>query len=1117
MRRFLKYSTILLLAFLTILIISTIILRHYFPAERIKGMLIAEAEKLIGRKVSVGEVGISLLHGIDISDIYIGENRSYGDIPFVKVKRVTIGYSFSEIFQKRIVFNRIDIEQPEVYIRSSEGKLALSDLIKKPPAEKKPPPEERPTRPTKPFPLTVLLQSCEVRGINLFYDAEDAKGYLKGINIYLNGDLYPFGGINVKVSSRDEDNIGISAKGLTLNAGLLTDLYLALKGTDSVSLQGKVELKGMKAGIKEKRLRPFDIGLGLDLTGGMNGGAKIKTISVAIGKGSSFNLSGSIRELKGLKGVDIKVTGESDLSEVSKIAAEFLPISVRGAFKIDGIRVEGDALDSLKVKSNMSLNRVKVSHKGIKAMVEGSIKAEANSKGDITLSGMRLNLNNAVTVEASANASKWGKGKVSGRVHVVVDNAKSLALLPEEILMKIGKVDISGMTTVDLTTGRDSEKGALKVKISGVSDVRNLSAGPISVGETAVNFSVSSRDLLNGKVVADAGVKVKGVKVSKGDISLSDEDMDMNITASSTDMFRKTAVVEAGIKVHGIGLNKGDVELRNDRTNITIKGVSNDLFERMASIDVGIKLMGIKIRKGDIELNEDQLDTIVSVRGDFKKGDISIKGFEVAIPGLVRSVVDGDIKGWGRDLALNARVDGIDHKRWLEKAPVSIRQKLPGMEIEGKSSITAAVTGGISPKSSTLPNGKGVNPIKITGVFKTAGLGVSLPEKGITVRSSDVEIDFDLSKDVQSISGRMKVGAFQKKDLIDKPVSILAGFEMMTDGQNIKIKNISATIPEKSAYFSVSGEVAGYMKEPRPTLDLALSFHSKDKVDLLKGVNASGGVSFMGVIKSPMEKELELNGGLKFDHLFMSYQDRASVNDLNGEIMMVQGVRYVKGVELIAQQEGGAAYPGTLYDLMRPYMKKGYDLTLKSASFDEYEIGPLNFDIAWNRGRLLIDRYDLSLFDGGIVGSVQAAYVNGMPEYSLYSNIAGIRFDRIFKGSKGGEDVQVNADLNLKGKGTDIEGDVNVTRIGKDILDRALLGLDPTEINPQIVDIRSKLNTLGWVPKEVSIWIRHGELNLDVTLQRRGFTLLNIVGLEKIPVRRVPVGYLIKKGMKKTE
>ena len=94
MRRFFKYSTILLLAFLTILIISTIILRHYFPDERIKGMVLAEAEKAIGRKVSVGEIGISLFHGIDISDIYIGENRSYGDIPFVKIKRVTVGYSF---------------------------------------------------------------------------------------------------------------------------------------------------------------------------------------------------------------------------------------------------------------------------------------------------------------------------------------------------------------------------------------------------------------------------------------------------------------------------------------------------------------------------------------------------------------------------------------------------------------------------------------------------------------------------------------------------------------------------------------------------------------------------------------------------------------------------------------------------------------------------------------------------------------------------------------------------------------------------------------------------------------------------------------------------------------
>ena len=601
-----------------------------------------------------------------------------------------------------------------------------------------------------------------------------------------------------------------------------------------------MELKGMKAGIKGKRLRPFDINLGLDLTGEMNGGAEIKSLSVVVGKGSRFNLSGSIRELKGLKSVDIKATGESDLADVSRIAEEFLPIPVSGSFKIAGIRVEGDAPDSLKVKSNMSLNGVKVSHKGINLQVDGSIKAEANSRGDVTLSGMKVNLSNAVIVEVSANASKWGKGKVSGRAHVVVDNRKSLALLPEEILKKIGKVGISGMTKVEVTGGRISEKGVFKVNISGVSDVRNLSAVPISVGETAVNFSITSDDLLKGKVVADVGVKGKGIKLNKDDISVSDESVDFSLSATSMNIFKAD----------------GDVNAQ-------------------------VRLRGIKVKKGDIELSEDQLDTSVSVFGDFKKGDILIKGFEVAVPMLVKAGVDGDIKGWGQELALNARVNDIEHKRWLEKLPAPIRQKLPKMEVEGKSSITASATGR--------------NSFKITGTFKTEGLGVYLPDNGIDVRDSEGSIDFDISKEVQSISGRMKVGSFQKSGLLDKPVSILTGFELMTDGPNIKIKNISATIPEKAASFSVSGEVAGYMKEPRPILDLALSFHPREKVDLLKGVNAAGGVFFRGGIKSPREKELEMNGGLKFDHLFISYQDRASVNDLNGEIKMVPRCQIRKG------------------------------------------------------------------------------------------------------------------------------------------------------------------------------------------------------------------------------
>lgn len=46
-----KSLAILLLALLSILIISTIILRHYFPPERIKALILAEAEKATGRKV----------------------------------------------------------------------------------------------------------------------------------------------------------------------------------------------------------------------------------------------------------------------------------------------------------------------------------------------------------------------------------------------------------------------------------------------------------------------------------------------------------------------------------------------------------------------------------------------------------------------------------------------------------------------------------------------------------------------------------------------------------------------------------------------------------------------------------------------------------------------------------------------------------------------------------------------------------------------------------------------------------------------------------------------------------------------------------------------------------
>ena len=597
MRRYLKISAGLALTLFILFIAASIFVKLYFPPDKIKELVVSKISKALNRKVTVGDLDISLFHGIDITDIYVGENSSYGGIPFAKVKRVTVGYNFSELLKRRVVLDRLTIEKPEVYLRSRNGKLALSDLIKRPPPEK------------KPLPVTILLKSGEVRGLDLIYDSEDARASISGLDVVLDGDLYPFKGININLSSKGSGNLKVSAKGVTLNSDMIADIRAGLKDTSAFSVQGDLSLRSLKAGIKDKALNPFDLLVKMDLAGDISRGADIKGLSITAGSGNSFNIAGNIKELKGLKGWDLRLTGDSDLREVSRIAERFLPFPLSGSLKIEDLHVAGDAPDSLKFKTEFYLKDVKGSYKGMQLPVTGIIKAEGDTKGNISLPELNINSGDALKVEASVNASEWGKGKVNGKARIVANNAKALNMLPKGLVERIGKVDISGKTTVEIAAGRNSEKGPLKVEMSGESVMGRIEAGHLSMKEPTVTFYVNSDDLLKGKTLLNAGVKGKSLKFQKGDMSFSEESVDISVSASSKNLFKEDNAVNGTVRAKGLRLNKGDISLYEETADglISASGdfkAGTHLIERFEPFINGWEIGNAYSELNDSELQE---------------------------------------------------------------------------------------------------------------------------------------------------------------------------------------------------------------------------------------------------------------------------------------------------------------------------------------------------------------------------------------------------------------------------------------------------------------------------------------------------------------------------------
>ena len=73
-----------LIALVVIVVVGVnIAVRTYLTDERIKGLVVPQAEKALGRKVDIGEISVGLLKGITIRDFSVKENN--GTSNFIKI------------------------------------------------------------------------------------------------------------------------------------------------------------------------------------------------------------------------------------------------------------------------------------------------------------------------------------------------------------------------------------------------------------------------------------------------------------------------------------------------------------------------------------------------------------------------------------------------------------------------------------------------------------------------------------------------------------------------------------------------------------------------------------------------------------------------------------------------------------------------------------------------------------------------------------------------------------------------------------------------------------------------------------------------------------------------
>jgi AsmA protein len=116
-----------------------VFVHYYITEERVKTLIIPQAEAALGREVAIGDIKIGLLSGITIKDFLIKEADKNNN--FVSTKTFVLSYELLPLLQKKLIISEIRFDEPAVQIlRDKNGQFNFSTLafLSEDTAQKKP-------------------------------------------------------------------------------------------------------------------------------------------------------------------------------------------------------------------------------------------------------------------------------------------------------------------------------------------------------------------------------------------------------------------------------------------------------------------------------------------------------------------------------------------------------------------------------------------------------------------------------------------------------------------------------------------------------------------------------------------------------------------------------------------------------------------------------------------------------------------------------------------------------------------------------------------------------------------------------------------------------------------
>lgn len=129
LRLLLKLAAVFVALFVLAVALAPLVLKRYFPPEKIRELIVSNAQITLKREVRLGDISLSLLKGLSVGDLAISESPSFSAGTFAAMRSFSLKVQWLPLLRKKVVVDSVSVDGLRLnVVKKADGLFNFSDI-----------------------------------------------------------------------------------------------------------------------------------------------------------------------------------------------------------------------------------------------------------------------------------------------------------------------------------------------------------------------------------------------------------------------------------------------------------------------------------------------------------------------------------------------------------------------------------------------------------------------------------------------------------------------------------------------------------------------------------------------------------------------------------------------------------------------------------------------------------------------------------------------------------------------------------------------------------------------------------------------------------------------------